>query len=329
MSPHPHTPPGVNHIGHFVLTNELMPVLLRSAPSRVVNVSSLASAAFAPAGGILFDDLRAEKSYNPVERYGNSKLANVLHAVELQRRYGGRGVTAVSLHPGGVTSTNLMRSTGLGVVLPILGAVASPSKWWALSSAEFKSIPQGVSTTILCALAPDVKPGERTSNGGRGVLRVAAWCGSGEEGATLCATRRMPPYDIVCYTPHATNCRSRWLEFARATYTRSAGAITHNTAVVASHWAATSVRRPLTLSLRSLSSPCHMAPTHALQARTTRTAPWRRAQGAYTRKSRTPPRRRGCGACRRRSSPPRLLRRSRDARSVDFQCPPRRQSPAR
>jgi NAD(P)-dependent dehydrogenase (short-subunit alcohol dehydrogenase family) len=93
---------GVNHLGHFLLTELLMDVLKASAPSRIVAVSSVAHA-----GGpgrrptIHFEDLNFERRrYDKRDAYAQSKLANVLHANELARRFGATGVTAVSVHPG-------------------------------------------------------------------------------------------------------------------------------------------------------------------------------------------------------------------------------------
>ena len=60
-------PAGVNHLGHFALTNALLPALQRSAPSRVINVASIAQN-FAPPEGVPFDDLSGDKSYDPVQR---------------------------------------------------------------------------------------------------------------------------------------------------------------------------------------------------------------------------------------------------------------------
>jgi NAD(P)-dependent dehydrogenase (short-subunit alcohol dehydrogenase family) len=91
----------LNHLGYFLLTELLLDVLKRSAPSRIVNV---ASEAHRMVKGIDFDDLQAAKAYHPWHVYGQSKLANILFTRELSRRLDGTGVTANSLHPGFVNS---------------------------------------------------------------------------------------------------------------------------------------------------------------------------------------------------------------------------------
>ncbi|KAM9224545.1 retinol dehydrogenase 13 isoform 2-T2 [Dugong dugon] len=100
---------GVNHLGHFLLTNLLLDKLKASAPSRIINLSSLAHVA----GHIDFDDLNWEKKkYDTKAAYCQSKLAIVLFTKELSRRLQGTGVTANTLHPG-VARTELGRHTGM------------------------------------------------------------------------------------------------------------------------------------------------------------------------------------------------------------------------
>lgn len=90
----------LNHLGYFLLTNLLLDVLKASVPSRVVVVSSDAHRG----GRINFDDLQAARSYQGLEVYSQSKLANVLFAYELARRLTGTGITVNALHPGFVAS---------------------------------------------------------------------------------------------------------------------------------------------------------------------------------------------------------------------------------
>nr|XP_008524159.1 PREDICTED: retinol dehydrogenase 13 isoform X2 [Equus przewalskii] len=95
--------------GHFLLTNLLLDKLKASAPSRIINLSSLAHVA----GHIDFDDLNWEKrKYDTKAAYCQSKLAIVLFTKELSRRLQGTGVTVNALHPG-VARTELGRHTGL------------------------------------------------------------------------------------------------------------------------------------------------------------------------------------------------------------------------
>lgn len=91
---------GVNHLGHFYLTNLLLDLLEKSVPSRIINVSSMAHYY----GKINFDDLQSEKKYSEMGQYSMSKLANVLFTTELARRYKDKQVTSVCLHPGLIKS---------------------------------------------------------------------------------------------------------------------------------------------------------------------------------------------------------------------------------
>lgn len=84
---------GVNHMGHFLLTNLLLDFLKLSTPSRIVNVSSIAHTR----GEINTADLNSEKSYDEAKAYEQSKLANVLFTRELAKRLDGTGVTVRNL----------------------------------------------------------------------------------------------------------------------------------------------------------------------------------------------------------------------------------------
>lgn len=87
-----------NHLGHFLLTLELLDVLRASAPARVVNVASEAHWL----GRLDFDDLMGERRWSGVKAYCQSKLANVEFSYALARRLAGTGVTANAAHPGSV-----------------------------------------------------------------------------------------------------------------------------------------------------------------------------------------------------------------------------------
>jgi NAD(P)-dependent dehydrogenase (short-subunit alcohol dehydrogenase family) len=130
-----------NHIGHFILVTGLRDQL--ADDGRVVMVSSAAHHR-APAAGIDFGNLAGEKSYAPWEAYGRSKLANLLFAKELARRFAGSKQTANALHPG-VIATNLTRHMGAAIELV----------WSAASTALLKSIPQGAATQCFVACRPD------------------------------------------------------------------------------------------------------------------------------------------------------------------------------
>lgn len=99
---------GVNHVGHFLLTNLLLDLLKSSSPSRIINVSSLAHTR----GEINITDLNSEKSYDASKAYSQSKLANILFTRELAKRLEGTKVTVNALHPG-VVDTELMRHMGI------------------------------------------------------------------------------------------------------------------------------------------------------------------------------------------------------------------------
>ncbi|MET0387481.1 MAG: SDR family oxidoreductase [Polyangiales bacterium] len=131
-----------NHIGHFILVNGLLPQL--TATGRVVVLSSGAHFA-APRSGIQLDDLTFERGYSPWTAYGQSKLANLLFARALSRRFAGSGRTANALHPG-VIATNLTRHMNVvaRVAFPLASAVA------------LKSIPEGAATQSYVASHPSL-----------------------------------------------------------------------------------------------------------------------------------------------------------------------------
>jgi dehydrogenase/reductase SDR family protein 13 len=132
---------GINHLGHFLLTNLLMD-RVRETRGRVINVSS--DSHYAPKR-IDWDALRRPtKSVTGLPEYGVSKLCNVLHAQELARRMAGDGVTAASLHPGVIASDVWRR-------------VPQPVR--ALMKLFMKSTEDGARTSILCATTPDLHSG--------------------------------------------------------------------------------------------------------------------------------------------------------------------------
>lgn len=130
----------LNHLGYFLLTAELLDILLASTPSRVVNVSSGAHAG----GRIRFDNLQGERRYSGWTAYSRSKLANVMFTYELARRLESSGVTANVLHPGFV-STNFGRGSSL--LMNGLMVLARP---FALTPEE------GAETPVYLASSPEV-----------------------------------------------------------------------------------------------------------------------------------------------------------------------------
>ena len=110
-----------NHLGHFALTGLLVPTLLQAPHPRVVTISSIAHRR----GRIAFDDLQTERPYNGRVAYGQSKLANLMFALELDRRARAVGsrLVSVAAHPG-VATTNFMASTGMPA---LLGRLANAS----------------------------------------------------------------------------------------------------------------------------------------------------------------------------------------------------------
>ena len=127
---------GVNHLGGFALTALLLPKLAETQGARVVVTASLAH----QRGNIQWDDLNAERGYKRADRYSDSKLANMLHFAELDRRLRAAGspVTAIGCHPG-VAATELMRHSGtFQVFTPLFGLFLNTSAqgaWPALQAA--------------------------------------------------------------------------------------------------------------------------------------------------------------------------------------------------
>lgn len=135
---------GVNHLGHFLLTNLLLDLLKCSAPSRIIVVSSK----LYKYGEINFDDLNSEKSYDKAFAYSRSKLANLLFTLELSRKLEETGVTVNALTPG-IVRTNLGRHVYIPMLVKPLFNLAS----WAF----FKSPEEGAQTSIYLACSPDVE----------------------------------------------------------------------------------------------------------------------------------------------------------------------------
>jgi NAD(P)-dependent dehydrogenase (short-subunit alcohol dehydrogenase family) len=152
---------GTNHLGHFALTARLMPLLRQTSGSRVVSVSSLAHRT----GLIDLSDLQGERFYSPWKAYGQSKLACLVFALELQRRSDreGWGLVSNAAHPG-FARTNLFAS-GPGGLISLATGFAAPLFG---QSAE-----DGARPILFAATSADAKPGAYYGPGGIGELRGA------------------------------------------------------------------------------------------------------------------------------------------------------------
>lgn len=139
---------GTNHLGHFALTGQLLSTLLQTSKSRVVTVSSYANLG----GRIDFDDLQSEKRYNGWVAYCQSKLANILFALELQRKLDAAqaDVISVAIHPGhAVTNLQTHPANFLDrVTLPLANALMG------------QAADLGATYQLYAATAADVQGGE-------------------------------------------------------------------------------------------------------------------------------------------------------------------------
>jgi NAD(P)-dependent dehydrogenase (short-subunit alcohol dehydrogenase family) len=137
---------GANHLGHFLLTGLLIPALVKAAPSRIVALSSRGH----QGSPVVFEDINFEQRlYNKWAAYGQSKTANILHAVELERRLGPRGVHAYAVHPG-VIQTELSRHLDEADWEMMRGRVDS-------GEMKLKTIPAGAATSVYAATAPELE----------------------------------------------------------------------------------------------------------------------------------------------------------------------------
>ena len=139
---------GTNHLGHFALTAQLLPLLRKSSAARVVTVSSIANRE----GKINFHDLQSTTSYSPGKAYSQAKLANLMFAFELQRQSDkhGWGITSLAAHPG-VSRTNLL--------------ISGSGRWSAAGMARtflpflFQPSAQGALPTLYAATSTEAKGG--------------------------------------------------------------------------------------------------------------------------------------------------------------------------
>ncbi|MNB75457.1 Fatty acyl-CoA reductase [compost metagenome] len=140
---------GTNYLGHFALTGQLLPLLLKANKPRVVTLSSIAHRS----GVIHFDDLQSEHQYKPMAAYAQSKLACLMFSLELQRRSdaAGWGISSMAAHPG-ISRTELIpngsgKNSPAGIVRRVFGPIlfqpAAHGAWPSLYAATAKEATKG------------------------------------------------------------------------------------------------------------------------------------------------------------------------------------------
>jgi NAD(P)-dependent dehydrogenase (short-subunit alcohol dehydrogenase family) len=147
---------GTNHLGHFVLVNRIAALI---APGgRLVNVASSGHRY----ADVDLDDANFERvPYDPMIAYGRSKTANILFAVEFDRRHKARGVRATALHPGGI-KTELDRHMVPGELENLVAQIDAQLTAAGQPPFQFKTIPQGAATSVWAAfVAPAEDVGGR------------------------------------------------------------------------------------------------------------------------------------------------------------------------
>ncbi len=145
---------GTNHLGHFALTVALLPLIVATQGSRVVNLASSAQ----NFGDLDLDDLQwTDRPFKRMSSYGASKIANMLFTLELQRRFERAGVStiAAACHPGW-TSTNLQKTSTL---LRWFNPLIAMKPW------------QGALPTLYAAISPDVQGAGYYGPDGLGTIR--------------------------------------------------------------------------------------------------------------------------------------------------------------
>jgi NAD(P)-dependent dehydrogenase (short-subunit alcohol dehydrogenase family) len=139
---------GTNHLGHFALTGELMPLIERGTAKRIVNLSSRGH----HMGPVDFDDPNfVHRPYDPWSSYGQSKTANVLFTVGLEQHFAVLGIHAYAVHPGGI-ETNLGRHMTQEMREALMARISSRDTGFA-----WKTIPQGAATSCWAATAEELE----------------------------------------------------------------------------------------------------------------------------------------------------------------------------
>ena len=140
---------GTNHLGHFVFVNRIASLLKDGG--RLINLSS---AGHRSSDVDLADPNFARTPYDPMIAYGRSKTANILFAVEFDRRHKHRGVRAAAVHPGGI-KTELDRHMAAGELDALVASINATLAEQGEPPYEFKSIPQGAATSVWAGVVAD------------------------------------------------------------------------------------------------------------------------------------------------------------------------------
>jgi len=170
----------VNYLSHFLLTRMLLDLLKKSAPSRIISVSSDAHKVTKKMN---WDDLQYEKTpYRKagMEVYGQSKLAQILMSVELAERLEGTGVSVVSLHPGVVNTNISAKKEGETGTMQKMMVCMRP-----LVKVFGKSANDGAKTTIHCAVSPDIPSQSGLYFADSKVSKTSKYAGRKDEAARL------------------------------------------------------------------------------------------------------------------------------------------------
>ncbi|MHA2298699.1 MAG: SDR family oxidoreductase [Candidatus Hodarchaeales archaeon] len=134
----------VNYLSRFLLTNLLLDILKKSAPSRIINVAG----AYHAKGEINFDDINLEQDYSASRANNQAKLADVLFTYELARRLEGTNVTVNCLHPGAVRTGSIYKDKDATYMMKTM---------YKLFSVFFKSTEKGAETPVYLASSPEVE----------------------------------------------------------------------------------------------------------------------------------------------------------------------------
>ncbi|QPC99035.1 SDR family NAD(P)-dependent oxidoreductase [Qipengyuania soli] len=144
---------GTNHLGHFLFTNRLVPLLEKGDHPRIVNLSSRGH----HFDGVHFDDPNYDsREYEKWTAYGQSKTANVLFSVGLEQRLSDRGIHAYAVHPGGI-QTNLGRHMTEDDMKWMMDRIRKNSEQSGAPAQGFKTIPQGAATSCWAATADELE----------------------------------------------------------------------------------------------------------------------------------------------------------------------------